>query len=73
MKIYDSFMLQLLESQFRYSYFTTRFAQRGYGKTIALQQLLKDTYALYHAEQRKRISIKWANPVLYLKGAKTND
>ena len=71
MQFYESFMLQLLESQYRYAYFTTRFAQRGYGKTIALQQLLKDVYALYHAEQSKRISIKWVNPVLYLKGVKT--
>lgn len=70
MKFYDSFMLQLLESNYRYSYFTTRFAQRGYGKTIALQQILEDVYSLYHAEQSKRISIKWVNPVLYLKGAK---
>lgn len=71
MNFYDSFFLQLLESQYRYSFFTTHFAQRGYGKTYALQQLLKDTYNLYHAEQSKRISIKWINPVLYLKGAKT--
>ena len=70
MKFYDSFMLQLLESNYRYTYFTTRFAQRGYGKTITLQQLLKDVDSLYHAEQIKRISIKWVNPVLYLKGAK---
>lgn len=68
MQFYESFMLQLLESQYQYSYFTTRFAQRGYGKTIALQHLLKDTYTLYHTEQSKRISIKWVNPVLYLKG-----
>ena len=71
MNFYDSFMLRLLESQYRYSYFTTRFCQRGYGKTIALQQLLKDTYTLYHDEQSKRISIKWVNPVLYMKGVKT--
>lgn len=70
MKFYDSFMLQLLESNYRYSYFTTRFAQRGYGKTIALQQILEDVYSLYHAEQSKRISIKWVNPVSYLEGAK---
>ena len=69
MKYYDSFLLQLLENQ--NCYFTTRFAQRGYGKTIALQQLFKDTYTLYHGEQSKRISIKWVNPLLYLKGVKT--
>ena len=73
MKFYESFMLQLLESQYRCTYFTTRFVQRGYGKTLALQRLLKDTYALYHDEQSKRISIKWVNPILYLKGAKKHD
>ena len=71
MQFYESFMLQLLESRYRYSYFTTCFAQRGYGKTVALQQLLKDVYTLYHSEQSERISIKWVNPVSYLKGAKT--
>lgn len=71
MKFYESFMLQLLERQYRYSYFTTCFAQRGYGKTIALQQLLKDVYSLYHDAQSKCISVKWVNPVLYLKGVKT--
>lgn len=68
MQFYESFMLQLLESQYRYSYFTPRFAQRSSSKTIALQQLLRDVYTLYHAEQSKRISIKRVNPILYLKG-----
>lgn len=61
MDFYSAFMLQLLESQYKYRYYKTAFCQRGYGKTIALQTLLKECYTLYHDEQSKRISVKWVN------------
>lgn len=61
---YNNFWLQ----QYRKALFIAGYCQRGYGKTQALQQILKDTYTLYHNEQAKRISVKWVNPILYLKG-----
>lgn len=61
MDFYSAFMLQLLESQYRYINCKTVFCQRGYGKTYALKTLLKECYTLYHNEQSKRISVKWVN------------